>query len=78
MTLKELYTKAKSAERPKKPDTPAVAFIKEVAQVTKKSEIAVRRWLADGNTSCVPDALTQEVLANHFKTTASELFPQSK
>ena len=75
MTLKELYNRAK--EQPK-PDTPANAFIREVAAVTKKSEIAVRRWLADGTTSCVPDALTQEVLANHFNTTASELFPQSK
>lgn len=77
MTLKEMYAKAKSAERPKKPDTPAVAFIKEVAQVAKKSEIAVRRWLADGNSSCVPDALTQDVLAKHFKTTPQDLFPNS-
>lgn len=75
MTLKEMYAQAKSAERPKKPDTPAAAFIKEVAAVTKKSEIAVRRWLADGSTACVPDALTQDVLAKHFNTIASELFP---
>lgn len=71
MTLKELYAKAK--EQPK-PDTPAVAFVKEIAEVTKKSEMAVRRWLGDGGVT--PDALTKEVLARHFGTTAHELFPE--
>lgn len=71
MTLKELYAKAK--EQPK-PDTPANAFIREVASVTKKSEIAVRRWLSEGRVE--PDALTKEVLANHFGTTTQELFPE--
>lgn len=72
MTLKEIYAKAKNQP---KPDTPANAFVKEVAEVTKKSEIAVRRWLSDGDSSCVPDMLTREVLAKHFGTTPSELFP---
>lgn len=71
MTLKELYAKAK--EQPK-PDTPANAFIKEVASVTKKSEIAVRRWLSEGGVE--PDALTKDVLARHFGTTTQELFPE--
>lgn len=71
MTLKELYAKAK--EQPK-PDTPANAFIREVASVTKKSEIAVRRWLSEGGIE--PDALTKDVLARHFGTTAQELFPE--
>ena len=69
MTLKELYNKATGQP---KPQTPATAFIQEVADVTKKSEIAVRRWIS-GET--IPDALTQEVLARHFDTTATELFP---
>lgn len=73
MTLKELYNQAKSAP---KPDTPANAFIREIAKVTKKSEIAVRRWLSDSDYSTVPDALTQEVLAQHFNTTPAELFPR--
>lgn len=73
MTLKELYTKAKSSP---KPEAPGVAFVREVARVTKKSEPAVRRWLGEGSNACVPDALTQKVLADHFHTTPSQLFPQ--
>lgn len=66
MTIREMYKDAR-----KKP-TPGVAFIREVADVTKKSEIAVRRWISG---EVVPDALTQEVLARHFDTTPTELFP---
>lgn len=73
MTLKEMYATAKQSQKPKKPDTPAAAFIKEVASVTKKSEIAVRRWLSDGGVR--PDELTQDVLAKHFNTTPEALFP---
>lgn len=72
MTLKELYNRAK--EQPK-PDTPANAFIREVAAVTKKSEIAVRRWLSNSDSSAEPDLLAKEVLARHFGTTIEELFP---
>jgi hypothetical protein len=71
MTLKERYEKVKEA------DTPAVAFIKELAKVTRKSEISVRRWLSNGENWCAPDDLTQYVLANHFKTTPDELFPKN-
>ena len=73
MTLKELYNQAKSAP---KPDTPANALIKQIAEITKKSEIAVRRWVTDSDSACSPDALTQEVLARHFNTTPAELFPR--
>lgn len=72
MTLKERYAEAK---RKPKADAPGTAFIKEIAQVTKKSEIAVRRWVGDGASACLPDALTQEVLAKHLGTTPEELFP---
>lgn len=69
MTLRERYDQAKSQP---KPETPAVAFVREVAAVTKKSEVAVRRWLA----GVEPDALTQQVLAAHFGTTPDQLFPK--
>lgn len=69
MTLQELYQQAKSQHRPV---APATAFIREVAEVTKKSEIAVRRWLSGES---LPDALTQEVLARHFDTSPDQLFP---
>ena len=71
MTLSERYKKAKDS----RPVSPAAAFIKELMTITKRSEIAVRRWLSG---ECVPDALTQEVLAAHFGTTAEELFPPVK
>ncbi len=70
MTLVDRYQRAKKQARP---IAPATAFIREVAEVTKKSEVAVRRWLA-GETE--PDALTQEVLAKHFNTTTDALFPK--
>ena len=71
MTLVERYQQAKCQGRP---ITPAAAFIREISEVTKKSEIAVRRWLS-GETE--PDALTQEVLAKHFDTTPQQLFPKN-
>lgn len=74
MTLKELYNR-ENAKRRQLPPTPGQTFITEIARITKKSEIAVRRWLSDSKTSCVPDALTQTVLAEHFNTTPEELFP---
>lgn len=75
MTLRQLYLQAKQAP---KPEAPGTAFIRELADVTKKSEIAVRRWLSDSETSVVPDALTQSVLAEHFNTTPDALFPERK
>ena len=69
MTLLEKYQHAKNQQRP---IAPATAFILKVASVTRKTELAVRRWLS-GETE--PDALTKEVLARHFNTTPQELFP---
>lgn len=74
MTLKAIYESVKANERP---ITPANAFVKELAEVTKKSEVAVRRWLSDGKNSTMPDALTQDILAKHFGTTVDELFPKN-
>lgn len=70
MTLSERYEQIKTES----PVSPARAFLREVAEVTKKSELAVRRWLSGETT---PDLLTQEVLAKHFNTTPEELFPKS-
>lgn len=72
MTFRELYAEAK--KRPI-PMTPANAFVREMAKITKKSDMAVRRWLSK-EAPVIPDALTQEVLAKHFNTTAEELFPR--
>lgn len=72
MTLIERYQQAKNQERPV---APATAFVREVAEVTKKSEIAVRRWLAGESE---PDNLTKTVLAHHFGTTPAALFPTAK
>lgn len=66
MTLKELYLQKK------KQTAPARAFVREVAAVAKKTEPAVYRWI---NGDAVPDALTQQVLADHLGTTPEELFP---
>lgn len=67
MTLKELYLKRK--EQP----VPGIAFIREVAALTKKNEASVYRWIGG---TVVPDKLTQQVLADHFGTTPEELFPR--
>lgn len=66
MTLRERYEEVKNLPRP------SVAMVRELCEVTKKTEAAVRRWI---NGEVLPDALTQEVLARHFKTSPSELFP---
>lgn len=71
MTLSERYERIKAET----PVSPARAFLLEIAEVTKKSELAVRRWLSGETT---PDLLTQEVLAKHFNTTPEELFPNTK
>lgn len=70
MTLLDRYQNAKNQARPL---SPAAAFIREVAEVTKKSEIAIRRWLSG---ECEPDELTKTVLAQHFNSTPEELFPK--
>ena len=68
MTLSERYEQIKAES----PVSPGRAFLLEVAEVTKKSELAVRRWLSGETT---PDELTKSVLAKHFNTTPEELFP---
>ena len=50
MTLKELYDNAKKQP---KPLTPPYAFVLEVARVTKRSEITVRKWIAGDATPAI-------------------------
>lgn len=69
MTFKEHYIEAKKLPRP---CAPATTFIREVAEITKKNEATVYRWL----NGTEPDALTKEVLAKHFNSTPEKLFPQ--
>lgn len=69
MTLYELY----KAEL-RKP-TAGERFIAEVARVTHKSAVSVRRWLY-GYTE--PDELTKTVLADHFNTDINTLFPKKE
>ncbi|HAB41852.1 MAG TPA: hypothetical protein DCE24_08355 [Porphyromonadaceae bacterium] len=66
MTLKELYLRQKNKT------APGLAFIREVAMVTKKSEVTVRKWLGG---DAVPDGLTQKTLADYFGFSPEDLFP---
>lgn len=76
MTLKEIYQSRIEEEKRNPVPTASQAFIREVAEITHRSEIAVKRWLSDSKTTAVPDALVQEVLAIHFNTTPADLFPR--
>lgn len=64
MTFKQIYLRVK--EKP----TPCQDFIREVAEVTRKSECTVRTWL--GGTE--PDPLTKKVLSDYFNVPEDELF----
>ena len=66
-TFMEIYRLEKS-----KP-TPAQAFIKRMASLTKKSESTVRQWVL----GCFdPDDLTKDVIAKELGIDSSVLFPQ--
>jgi len=66
MTFKDFYQEAKNQP------SAAKAFIKEIALLTHRTEIAVRKWLAG---ECVPDMNVVEKLSSHFNVPAEELFP---
>ena len=59
----DFYNEAKN-----KP-SPAQSFVTEIASVTKKSEISVRRWL---HGQCEPDELTKSVLSKYLKCPAQD------
>lgn len=52
---------------------PKKAFIQKIATITKRSESAVRCWVAG---VYQPDALAQEVIERELGIPASELFPK--
>lgn len=66
-TLLEIYR-----ERKRMP-TPAMNFIKELSEVTHRSEMTVKGWLTG---KFRPDINTQIVLAHHLNSDADILFPK--
>ena len=65
-TLLEIYKERKSLP------TPAMNFIRELSQVTHRSEMTVKGWLTG---KFRPDINTQIVLAHHLNSEADILFP---
>ena len=65
-TLLEIYKERKSLP------TPAMNFIRELSQVTHRSEMTVKGWLTG---KFRPDINTQIVLAHHLNSEANILFP---
>lgn len=61
----ELYAERKEMQ------TPAQAFVAEVAQLTERSEFTVRQWLAGVQK---PEPLVQRVIAEHFNVNPQTLF----
>ncbi len=52
--------------------SPHQALVQEVMAVTRRKELTVRLWMTG---KCQPDALTKQVLAEHFGTEPDVLFP---
>lgn len=69
MTFKEHYKRAKAMP------SPCQMFIKDIAQLTNRSEICVKKWLG-GNYN--PSKDTQQIIAEYLKEPAENLFPQKK
>ena len=63
MTFKDFYQQAKNEQ------TAAQKFIAEIARITGRTEIAIRKWLSGEN---VPDDETKQILAEHFDVPANE------
>lgn len=69
MTFKEFYLVEKN-----KP-TPAQILIKEIAELTKRSENTIRMWLLEKQE---PDALAKSLIAEKFGVNPESLFPPRK
>lgn len=65
-TLLEIYKERKVLQ------SPAMNFVNELSAVTTRSVTTVQGWLTG---KYRPDINTQRVLARHFKTEVSILFP---
>lgn len=61
-------------EKRKQPH-PSVAFITEIANITHRSPIAVRKWVTGENN---PDLNCQNIIANHLGIPREVLFPSQK
>lgn len=68
MTLREYYQSLKYQP------SPAATFVKEIATLCNRTEIAVRKWLAG---DAAPDAFLQEKISAHLDIPVDELFPKS-
>ena len=69
MTFNDFYQQAKNEQ------TAAQKFIADIAELTNRSEITVRKWLSGEN---VPDDETKQILAEYFNVNPQELFPHSR
>ena len=68
-TFKELYD-----EELRKP-TAAQKFVREVSELTHRSEVTVRMWLSGRQ---VPDELAQTLIAARYKVDVTSLFPREE
>ena len=66
-TFKELYD-----EELRKP---TAAFVREVSELTHRSEVTVRMWLSGRQ---VPDELAQTIIAERYKVDVKSLFPREE
>ncbi|WP_407401098.1 hypothetical protein [Sodaliphilus sp.] len=62
-SLQEIYLEKKRS---------ASLFIKEIADVTHRKEITIRKWLCG---AAEPDEMTKIVLAQHLDMDVNVLFP---
>lgn len=68
-TFKEIYN-----DELRKP-TAAQRFIKEVSELTHRSEATIRKWLSGTQ---YPDELTRVIIADKFNLDADYLFPRKE
>ena len=54
--------------------TPAATFIKEIAAICGRAEIAVRKWLAG---DAVPELKVQKKISNYLNIPVEDLFPEA-
>lgn len=68
MTFREYYQTLKYQP------SPAATFIKDIAVLCNRAEIAVRKWLAG---DAVPDMKVQMKISDYLKIPVEDLFPKS-
>ena len=73
LSFREIYDSIREIYFSMDNTPPKKAFIQKIATITKRSESAVRCWVAG---VYQPDALAQEVIERELGIPASELFPK--